>query len=241
MNVILAKKSTIIFTIVSFLCFIFLIVFITFVTPKACKEYSNPMIIIDPGHGGEDGGAVGHNGIVEKNINLKISLALRDVLQLLGYETIMTRENDKAIYDKDSKGLKQKKRSDLRNRLSIIHKNSERNSIFLSIHQNKFPNEKYSGSQIFYSKNNPLSETLASCIKDSIVNSLQPENDREIKEATSKIFLLNKSEIPSVTVECGFLSNKEEAQKLNDESYQRKIALCTASGINDYFNEQKNN
>lgn len=235
MNIILTKKSTIIALIISFFGFILLIFFISFVSPNAHKENLNPLVIIDPGHGGEDGGAVGHDGIVEKHINLKISLAIRDALELFGYETIMTREKDKAIYDESAINLRQKKRSDLRNRLSIINKNSGEDSIFLSIHQNKFPNEKLTGSQIFFSKNNPLSESLATCIRCSILSSLQPENTREIKEATSKIFLLKNSKIPSVTLECGFLSNKEEAKKLNSENYQKKLALCTIVGIFDFF------
>jgi len=203
----------------------------------AHKENLTPLVIIDPGHGGEDGGAVGHDGIVEKNINLKISLALRDALKLLGYETIMTREKDKAIYDESAINLRQKKRSDLKNRLSIINKNSNEDSIFISIHQNKFPNEKYSGTQLFFSKNNPKSENLAVYIRENITSKLQPKNEREIKEATSKIFLLNNSKIPSVTIECGFLSNKEESQKLNDENYQKKLALCTLFGIDRFFRD----
>lgn len=237
MNIFLSinKKRAIIFSALSLLGFIFVIATITFVAPMAHKENLSPLVIIDPGHGGEDGGAVGHNGIVEKNINLKISLALRDALKLIGYETIMTREKDKAIYDESAISLRQKKRSDLKNRLSLINKNSGDDSIFISIHQNKFPNEKYSGTQIFFSKNNPLSENLALCVRDGIISKLQPKNDREIKEATSKIFLLNNSKIPSVTIECGFLSNKEEAEKLNDENYQKKLALCTIFGINQFF------
>ncbi len=235
MNIFLMKKNTIIFLIASFFCSIFTIALITFVTPSAHNRNINHLVIIDPGHGGEDGGAVGCDGIVEKNINLKISLSIRDLLTLLGFETIMTRENDKSIYDESAINLRQKKRSDLRNRLSIIHKNSSNDSIFLSIHQNKFPDEKYSGSQVFFSKNNPLSENLALCIKNSITSSLQPENTREIKEATSKIFLLNNSKIPSVTLECGFLSNLKESKNLVDEIYQKKVALCTVSGIVDFL------
>lgn len=235
MNIFLTKKSTIIVSIFAFFCSIFLISIITFVTSNAQKQNLNHLVIIDPGHGGEDGGAIGHDGVVEKHINLKISLALRDMLELLGFETIMTRENDKAIYDESAINLRQKKRSDLRNRLSIINKNSGDDSIFLSIHQNKFPDEKYFGSQIFFSKNNPLSENLATCIKDSITSSIQPENTREIKEATSKIFLLNNSKIPSVTLECGFISNLKESKNLINEIYQKKIALCAATGILDFF------
>ena len=235
MNIFLTKKSTIIMSFVAFFCSIFLIAIVSFITSNAQNHNLNQLVIIDPGHGGEDGGAIGCNGIVEKHLNLKISLAVRDFLELLGYETIMTRESDKAIYDESAINLRQKKRSDLKNRLSIINKNSSNDSVFLSIHQNKFPNEKFSGSQVFFSKNNPLSENLATCIRDSIVSSLQPENTREIKEATSKIFLLNNSKIPSVTLECGFISNPEESKNLVNEIYQKKVALCSALGVVDFF------
>ncbi|MCL2311550.1 MAG: N-acetylmuramoyl-L-alanine amidase [Firmicutes bacterium] len=235
MKIFVAKKRTIIFIGLSFFCFISLIAFITFIAPYAAKENLCPLVIIDPGHGGEDGGAVGHDGIVEKEINLKIALCLRDILQFSGYETVMTRDKDKAIYDNSAIKLRQKKVSDLRNRLAILRKNSSADSIFVSIHQNKFPNEKYFGTQIFYSEGNPLSEDLAIKVRENIIEQIQPKNTREIKRATSKIFLLNNSEIPSITTECGFLSNPEEAKKLSDETYQSKIAMCIFLGINDFF------
>ena len=147
----------------------------------------------------------------------------------------MTREKDKAIYDSGSKSLRQKKRSDLRNRLKIVKDNSENDNIFVSIHQNKFPDEKYFGTQIFYSTKDPLSEELASGIKDSIVNLIQPDNTRAIKPATEKIFLLNNAEIPAVVVECGFLSNEKEAKKLADSWYQSQMAFCIYCGILNYF------
>lgn len=239
MKVFIAKKNTIIFTIVSCCIFMFLIALLTFTIPKAYNVNLPPLVIIDPGHGGEDGGAVGKSGVVEKDINLKISLALRDMLHLMGYDTIMTREKDKAIYDEEAIKLRQKKRSDLKNRLSIIHKNSSDNSIFVSIHQNKFPNEKYHGTQIFYSSNHPGSEELALKIRENIVSKLQKDNEREIKESKSGIFLLKNSNIPSVVVECGFLSNVEEEKKLNDGEYQRQLALCISMGVNDFFSSIK--
>ncbi len=199
------------------------------------KQKSDKTIIIDAGHGGEDGGAIGVDGIIEKDINLAISLKLKDLLQASGYEVIMTREKDKAIYDSGSKSLRQKKRSDLRNRLKIVKDNSENDNIFVSIHQNKFPDEKYFGTQIFYSTKDPLSEELASGIKDSIVNLIQPDNTRAIKPATEKIFLLNNAEIPAVVVECGFLSNDKEAKKLADSQYQSQMAFCIYCGILNYF------
>ena len=235
LKVFVAKKKTIIFTSVSLCIFMFLVAIVTFVSPKAYKNNLSPLVIIDPGHGGEDGGAVGKNGTVEKDVNLKISLGLRDILHLFGYETVMTREKDKAIYDEEAIKLRQKKRSDLKNRLSIIHKNSGEDSIFISIHQNKFPNEKYSGTQIFYSSNNPNSENLALKVRENIVLNLQKSNKREIKESKSGIFLLKNSNIPSIVVECGFLSNEEEEKKLSDKLYQKKMSLCTFFGINDFF------
>ena len=236
MKIFIAKGRTIIFTSISLCIFLFFVSLVTFLSTKAHRDNLNPLVIIDPGHGGEDGGAVGKNGTIEKDINLKISLNLKDILHFLGYDTVMTREKDKAIYDEDAIKLRQKKRSDLKNRLSIIHKNSGPDSIFVSVHQNKFPNEKYSGTQIFYSSNASNSEELAIKIRDNVVNQLQKDNDREIKEAKSEIFLLKNSKIPSVVVECGFLSNEQEEKKLNDKDYQKKLALCMSFGVNDFFN-----
>ena len=192
-------------------------------------------VVLDPGHGGEDGGAVGVDGVVEKDINLSISLKLRDLLEASGYEVIMTRETDQAIYDDDATSLRKKKISDLHNRADIINKNKKENCIFISIHQNKFPNPKYFGTQIFYSKNEIKSQELAIKIKDSVVGLIQTENTREIKPATEKIYLLNNAHIPAVVVECGFLSNAEEAKKLIDEKYQSQIAFSIYCGISDYF------
>lgn len=192
-------------------------------------------VILDPGHGGEDGGAVGIDGIIEKDINLSISLKLRDLLQAAGYKVIMTRETDTAIYDDDSKTLREKKRSDLYNRAAIIKDNSKEKTIFVSIHQNKFPNEKYFGSQIFYSKNHSGSQNLASGIKDSLVGLIQPENTRETKPADKKIFLLHNAQIPAVIVECGFLSNENEANKLTKPEYQTQLAFSIYCGISNYF------
>ncbi|GMB10355.1 MAG: N-acetylmuramoyl-L-alanine amidase [Candidatus Improbicoccus devescovinae] len=204
-----------------------------------------PLIIIDAGHGGEDGGAVTtHDGgepIIEKNINLAITLKLRDLLRISGCQVILTREKDKAIYDPESKSLRQKKRSDLRNRLELINQYSDSNTCFVSIHQNKFPDEKYFGTQIFFSTNNPNSEVFAEHVRNNIISKIQPENKREIKPATSKIFLLNNSKIPAITVECGFLSNKQEAQKLITNDYQMKVAASIFGGIVDYWTKNNQN
>ncbi|MDO4199456.1 MAG: N-acetylmuramoyl-L-alanine amidase [Clostridia bacterium] len=192
-------------------------------------------IVLDAGHGGEDGGAVGAEGIIEKDINLSVALKLRDILKASGYKVIMTREKDIAIYDDSAKTLREKKRSDLHNRLDIIEENSGENVIFVSIHQNKFPDSKYHGTQIFYSKHDPKSIDLAQAVRKSVTEFLQPDNDREIKEANQKIYLLNNSKIPAIVVECGFLSNPEECAKLADKNYQSEMAFSVYCGLMDYF------
>lgn len=202
---------------------------------KNQKSENTQTIVLDAGHGGEDGGAVGVDGIIEKNINLSISLKLRDLLEASGYNVIMTREKDEAIYDDTAETLREKKRSDLHNRADMIKENSNHNAIFVSIHQNKFPDTKYFGTQIFYSKNNAESQSLASGIKESVVGLIQPDNARETKPADKNVYLLHHAQIPAVVVECGFLSNKEEAQKLTKEYYQKQMAFCVYCGIINYF------
>ena len=199
------------------------------------ENKSVPTVILDPGHGGEDGGAVGIDGIIEKDINLAISLKLKNLLEASGHKVIITRDKDIAIYDNDASTLREKKRSDLKNRMNIINSNKNPDTIFVSIHQNKFPNPKYFGTQIFYSVNDNKSQELAEKIKESVVGLLQPENDREIKPANKKIFLLHNAEVPAVVVECGFLSNNEEANKLKDKKYQSQMAFSVYCGIINYF------
>jgi len=187
-------------------------------------------IIIDAGHGGEDGGAVAKDGTLEKDINLDIALKLNEILSSSGYCTLMTREKDVSIYDRDqNKNLRQKKVSDMQNRLDLI--NSSPSNILISIHQNKFPNKKYSGTQVFFSKNNKSSEILAKSVQSSIKSLIQPQNDREIKPANKNIFILHNSKVPAIIVECGFISNEEELKNLINPEYQSKIASAIYNGI----------
>lgn len=199
---------------------------------KTASAAPQNIVIIDAGHGGEDGGAV-DNGILEKNINLSIAQKLEDMLTAAGCTVIMTRDSDIAIYDSDSSTIREKKVSDMHNRLDIA--NSSPNNILLSIHQNKFTQPQYSGTQVFYSKNNPKSAVLAESLRKSITGLLQPENKRELKAADSSVFILNNAEVPAVIIECGFLSNQEEAQKLNDEKYQTEMAFAIMCGYLDYL------
>ena len=192
---------------------------------------SKPVVIVDAGHGGEDGGASA-NGVLEKDINLSVALKLRDMLTASGYTVIMTREEDISIYDGSASTIHEKKVSDMRNRKEIVNGNS--NNILISIHQNKFEESKYSGTQIFYSKNNSRSIKLAENIQRSVTGLLQPENKRELKAADSSVYLLDKAEVPAVIVECGFLSNEEEAKKLSTDEYQKQIAFAILCGFLDY-------
>lgn len=190
-------------------------------------------VVIDAGHGGEDGGAVGKAGTVEKTVNLAIAKDLQDLLLASGYRVVMTRTTDAAISD-DFDTVHERKTSDLHNRLKIVE--SQENCIFVSIHQNQFPQNQYSGTQIFYSRNAENSKVLAGSIRSRVVGLLQKDNARQTKPATSSIYLLWNVKVPAVLVECGFLSNAEEEQRLNDGTYQKQMAFAICCGVLDYCN-----
>lgn len=232
----LIKKSVI----VIFLIILTLLCFYSKLKNKALNVSNNisdeRTIIIDAGHGGEDGGAVGIDGTIEKNINLQITEKLVSIMKLYGYKIILTRIDDNSIHSSDAKTIRQKKVSDIHNREKIIINNPQ--AIFISIHQNKFNDPSVHGTQVFYSKNNQLSPILAQCVQDSFVNNLQKDNYRKIKKSGTEIYLLYHSEIPSIMVECGFLSNSDDLKNLKDEKYQTKIAQTIADGIIKYYKEQ---
>lgn len=194
-------------------------------------------VIIDAGHGGPDGGTSADDGTIEKELNLQIALKLNEILNSMGINTVMIRTEDVSIHDESAKTIRQKKVSDLKNRLNII--NETENSIFVSIHQNHFSDSKYSGAQVFYSKNNSDSSILANSVRQTLISYLQKDNTREIKASGTDIYLLYHAKSPSVMVECGFLSNFAETQNLKNENYQRKLAFMIALGIVDYFKTSK--
>lgn len=198
-----------------------------------------PVMIIDPGHGGEDGGTVSVSGTAEKEINLDLSLSLREFFRFFGFETVMTREEDCLIYGEGAKTIREKKVSDIRNRMKIIEETP--GCIFLSIHQNHYSVEKYNGTQVFYSKNNPLSKELAGHIQSTVKNDLQNSNEREIKPTGTEIYLLNRSLVPSVMVECGFLSNVAESKLLETPEYRRVMAFEIFKGTCAYLTQQNLN
>lgn len=197
----------------------------------ALSESFMPRVVIDAGHGGEDGGAV-VGKVLEKDINLAVAQNTADFLTLCGFEAEMTRQSDNALTD-DGKDVRQRKYNDMKLRLERFNE-SERN-VIISIHQNKFSSAQSSGTQVFYSPNHTDSACLAGCIQASVKASLQPDNDRETKAAGKEIYLLKNAKNPAVLVECGFLSNHGERQRLLSAGYQRQMSLAIAEGFLNYY------
>ncbi len=222
----------------------FLIYIYSFTVQKTVKTVDNaqqgsnpPIVIIDAGHGGFDGGAVANDGTIEKDINLSISLYLQEYLSIFNIKTVMIRESDCSVEDEGLNSIREKKSSDIHNRMKIMEETD--NSIFISIHQNKYSDAKYNGTQVFYSpKTKDESCILAQSIQDFIVNTLQKDNKRQIKECGTSVFLMYNAVKPAVLVECGFLSNYEETNKLKTPEYQKKIAFCIAMGIQNYLSSR---
>lgn len=201
------------------------------------KENDMPQVILDAGHGGFDGGAVASDGTVEKNINLEISLILAEYLKSGGYKVIMTRYTDVSTDDVETDKISIRKKNDLNNRLELM--NDYPNAVFVSIHLNKFTTSAANGSQIFYSGKREESSVLGEHIQKKIVSLLQPYNTRVNKKSTSSTYILHNATIPAVLVECGFLSNNAELQKLKTKEYQTQMAFCIFCGINEYFSNNK--
>lgn len=200
-------------------------------------EISNKVVIVDPGHGGIDPGRVGVNGKDEKHINLAISLKLRKDLEKLGAKVIMTRTEDEGLYD-DSKGMRirDKKRQDLFRRTEYASRKDA--NIFISIHQNSLPmsQSQYYGAQTFYYENSEEGKRLAEIIQQKLIDGIDNGNKREAKP-TKSYYILKNTSIPSVIVECGFISNYKEEQELNSGKYQSLVAKNIAKGIKEFLEE----
>lgn len=189
-----------------------------------------PQVILDAGHGGRDGGAKGVTGLVEKELNLEIACILHDMLTVSGINTGMTRRTDSLVCDESDPKLQGKrKQADLKNRVAFADANPQ--ALFVSIHMNNFSVEKYSGLQVYYSPRVEKSRMLAMCIQENTVALLQPGNTRQIKAAGNNIFLLDRIRSTAVLVECGFLSNYAESERLADTVYQKQLALVLAVSI----------
>lgn len=215
-----------------------LLIFINFVTPiytEINKDKYQKIILIDPGHGGIDGGAKSKNGTIEKDINLQIAMKLKENLENKGYKIYMTRKCDEGLY-KYGKTIKEKKREDLKKRVAL--KTETNCDIFVSIHQNMFPQSKCYGAQVWYASNEN-SNKLAKNVQDSIKEIVNDNNKRVAKPAAEAYLILrDKYEGASILVECGFLSNPEEEVKLKTDKHQNLIVEGISNGIDRYF---KNN
>ena len=199
----------------------------------SAQPMTGAVIIIDPGHGGVDGGAVGVGGTVEKRINLEISLRLREVLTRAGYTVIMTRDTDISIHDSTAGSIREKKVSDMKNRLKLTQLYPD--SLLVSIHQNTLDSPSVTGAQVFYSPNAPESQLLAQTLQNVFNDSLQPDSHREIKKAGKNLYLFYNAKNTAILAECGFLSNAGEESMLCDPAYQDKIVYCLFTGIAEYL------
>ena len=189
-------------------------------------------VIIDPGHGGVDGGATSCTGVLESNLNLEIALRLNDMMRLLGIQTLMIRDSDMSVYT-EGETIAQKKVSDLKQRVRVINQTNK--GILISIHQNTFSEEKYWGTQVFYA-NTDGSRELAEQIQGRIKTILSPGNHRKIKKSEG-VYLIEKVLCPAVLVECGFLSNPEEEALLRDPTYQKKLCSVIAIACSQYLSD----
>ena len=185
-------------------------------------------IVIDVGHGGSDPGKVGIQGIKEKDVNLAIARYLKDYLIAEDYTVYMTRETDQGLYNKS---VSNKKKSDLSNRIQFLQKKNA--SCMISIHQNSYPDTIQHGAQTFYYEGREEDKNFAQYVQDSLL-AFDPSNTRQIKSNTSYSILKN-AQVPSILIECGFLSNPEETANLTDPNYQKQIAYAIAIGTCRYL------
>lgn len=220
-----------------FICVIALFGYINkeFITANTNVE-NIPTVILDAGHGGFDGGAVANDGTVEKDINLQIANKTAAILRLYGIDIIMTRNTDTGTEDDSSIPIPKRKKSDLVNRLQLMSDNPD--AVFVSIHLNKFTTSAASGAQVFYTKNYSQAYDLALCLQDSITTLIQPQNTRTVKQGTNSTYLLKNAKVPAVIVECGFLSNRQELERLKTDDYQSQMAFSISNGIIDFLNKQ---
>ena len=197
---------------------------------KQANHTDSRLVIIDAGHGGDDPGKIGVDGVQEKDLNLKMALALRDLLEQQDVEVLMTREDAGGLYDERTST---KKVQDMRRRCELI--NREKPACVISIHQNSYHEESIHGAQVFYYKTSKESGELAKILQKELVRVVEPTNHRQAK-ANDTYYLLKKTEAPTVIVECGFLSNWDECAKLQNEEYQAKLVWAIQMGVLKYLN-----
>ena len=234
---IILYKKKLIFLILMIIFPIFICAIYTSFNPESISASSLPVsnhtIILDAGHGYPDGGAVASDGTIESELNLNIVLKLQQLLEASNCTVILTRSDENGIYETTSTTIREKKVSDMKNRVEIA--NTSNAEAFISIHMNKLPQTQYSGFQSFYKNDDEQSKKLANNIQKNLNHFIDENNHREIKSISS-IYLVKHVEIPLAIIECGFLSNTQETEKLKTESYQDLLAWSIYTGIFDYFN-----
>ena len=202
---------------------------------KETATPASPTVILDAGHGGPDGGATGVNGALEKDLNLSVVLKLADLLRGEGVEVVLTRENDSLPITEEQDRSGRRKRWDVNNRIAFTRLYPD--ALFVSIHMNWFPVEKYSGLQVWYAKT-VGSTALAEAIRRRVVTDLQPDNKRQSKQTDESIRLLDSAGCTAVLVECGFLSNSAECEKICSPDYQRELSFSIFCGIMEAIKER---
>ncbi|MBR3152053.1 MAG: N-acetylmuramoyl-L-alanine amidase [Clostridia bacterium] len=202
----------------------------------AASPVSDRVIVLDAGHGSPDDGAESSNGITENQINLNIVLKVQKLLEQSGATVILTRSDENGIYDNESNSIREKKISDIKNRVKIGNESSS--DIFVSVHLNKIPQSQYYGWQTFYNRKSEKSKYLAECLQKGLGESIDRENKRVPMSISGK-YIVDNVEIPLSIVECGFLSNPEEENLLQSDEYQNKIAWGIFIGVQDYFENKE--
>lgn len=198
----------------------------------ASQAMPDEIVVIDAGHGGEDGGAVSADGVVESRINLSIARRVEHILLFLGQETRMTRTGEEAVYSSEASTLREKKVSDLKNRVAMV--NGLRHAVLLSIHQNSLPSHPgVHGAQVFYNTVAP-GQAMAEAVQQVLNQTVNSGNEKAAKPIDSRVYLMKNSQAPSILVECGFLSHAEEARLLQDQDYQLRLAACIVAGFRQY-------
>ena len=228
-----------IFTVVFVLCILVLLYFAQYAEDNPAGSTADtdsviiPCIVLDAGHGGEDGGAVGVDGLLEKTVNLKVAQTMEDMFKLAGIPVVMTRTEDIMLHDPDAAIAGKRKMTDLRSRLKIAQNTPE--GVLVSIHMNSFSQAKYCGLQVYYSKNHEDSAELAQTVQDKVRCYLQHDNQRKIKPADSSIYLLDHCDRPAVLIECGFLSNPDECALLGKDEYLGELSTVLFTAVCDYL------
>ncbi len=233
------KKSARILAVMLSVCAIYLGIYAAFFSRSdvtaSGQSTEATCVVIDPGHGGEDGGATGVSGSCEAELNLEISLQLRDLLTMCGVQVSMIREQDIAVYSEGCGTIAEKKVSDLKNRVKLV--NETPNAVLISIHQNFFEQSKYDGAQVFYASTD-TSDRWAAQTQQLLRECLDKGNRRECKPSSS-VYLMEHVKCPAILVECGFLSNPAEEKKLCNTEYQKRIACALCISVNRYLAQER--